>query len=71
MLLTSLARASGSSRASRLQPPEDLTYLKRLIDAGELKTAIDRCFAFDETAQAHRYAELGHKKGNVVVRLGS
>ena len=48
----------------------DLSLLKGLIAAGQLRTVIDRRYALDEIAEAHRYAEAGHKKGHVVILLG-
>jgi NADPH:quinone reductase-like Zn-dependent oxidoreductase len=49
----------------------DLAYLVALAEAGHYRAVRDRTYDLTEIAEAHRYVDTGHKRGNVVVRISS
>ena len=65
------ASATGAAKVvgtpKRGETTERLLFLKELIEAGKLRTVIERRYSLDEIAEAHRHAEAGHKKGHVLI----
>jgi NADPH:quinone reductase-like Zn-dependent oxidoreductase len=46
-----------------------LTAMKGLVEAGHIRPVVDRCYPFEEMAEAHRYVGRGHKRGGVAVTV--
>ncbi len=49
---------------------EDLLLINQLLEAERFRAVIDRCYPLDGIVEAHRYVDIGHKKGNVLITIG-
>lgn len=47
----------------------DMEAISQLMASGAIQPVIDGVYPLEQTAEAHRYVDAGHKKGNVVISI--
>ncbi|BAZ31191.1 alcohol dehydrogenase zinc-binding domain-containing protein [Cylindrospermum sp. NIES-4074] len=50
---------------------QDLVYVKELIEAGKIRTVIDRTYPLNELAAAHAYSETERAVGKIAIAINS
>jgi NADPH:quinone reductase-like Zn-dependent oxidoreductase len=69
MLWTSMVGGKKQKGGVALENPARMNFIAELVSAGTLKPVIDRCYPLEQIAEAFKYVEQGHKKGNVVITV--
>jgi NADPH:quinone reductase-like Zn-dependent oxidoreductase len=73
ILLGALVSKTGSKQIGLMGTAkpnkDDLEVIRGLLEAGKIRTVIDRCYPLAETAEAIRYLETGRARGKVIIMM--
>ena len=69
MLWTSIRPGKKVICALSSENPKDLIFIKELVEEGKIISIIDRCYPLEQTAEANRYVEKGHKTGSIIITV--
>ena len=67
--LTSNGKYISIDHGVPLTPKEAFLNLKSLAEQEKIIPVIDSIYPLEKIAEAHRYVEMGHKRGNVVITI--
>lgn len=71
MIRAGFARIAGRNVLTGVikESAAEMIILKDLVNGGKFKPVVDRIFPLEKIVEAHRYVDLGHKRGNVAIRI--
>jgi NADPH:quinone reductase-like Zn-dependent oxidoreductase len=74
MMLTSMFGGKQAKfSATGFRPADELKELLEelflIIESQKIRVIIDKSYSLDQAAEAHRYVDTGHKRGNVVLKV--
>ncbi|APA63248.1 NAD(P)-dependent alcohol dehydrogenase [Maribacter sp. 1_2014MBL_MicDiv] len=67
--LTSNGKYISIDHGTPLTPKEAFLNLKSLVEQEKIIPVIDSIYPLEKMAEAHKYVEMGHKRGNVVITI--
>jgi NADPH:quinone reductase-like Zn-dependent oxidoreductase len=66
---TSMTRGQKLKGGVAIENMERMNVITELAEAGTLKPVVDRSYPLEQIAEAFKYVERGHKRGNVVITV--